>query len=663
MTLQGRRRKWAVVGIGLWFASGTLGCSEALAPAQDSTFEIAASLSSSGLQITPKKIILEQIGSMWLARASIVDASGNATVVRPSFKNLNPAILSISSDGWFKTLGVGTGRIIATYNGLADTITVTVGPTKAASFRIMNRVDTLAAVGHTVAVLSDARTSTGEQIMNPVIGWTSLTPAIVSVSSTGRVTALTPGVGRVRATREAFADTATIHVAPNTSSTPSSVVVSPRTDSIGSVGGTKLLTAKVYDAQGKQLTTAVVAWKSLDSNLATVTSAGLVTGLAKGTARIVATHSSLSDTARISVGGTVIASGNLTPARLRPLVSGLMSRTTSSLTAAMVDYDTRYQQTELQRYNDYRSGKFNVLEANHYGALRSRLMWSLRTGQPIGPAANDETKHAYARGRRIVRDYLVRMKAVNFAVDAHYNTGMPDVEALYVLDGDRDALTHLHVTAARMTSWGNGRLQGTHSGADPRMVAVAMQAFSAAHRLGIPFQRNPANTSHVFDASPGSWRAAGDRQILWIDQGFVRSDGTVWSPAHGAEAYLFSAMVAIELMKWDHFVAPHPRARALAKLIIDHLITVYNTQYKPKGFLTLPYLSTSTSHAPDLAGFYVWPALALWQDTGDWKYRDFALLNLRAVNKAYIVNVKHWNQSFSMLGHSAESMVAGVTWR
>ena len=192
-----------------------------------------------------------------------------------------------------------------------------------------------------------------------------------------------------------------------------------------------------------------------------------------------------------------------------------------------------------------------------------------------------------------------------------------------------------------------------------RIITVALQAVAAAHRLGIPYARNPANTSMGFDASLGSWKAVGDRQITWLTQyDVVKADGSIPSPAHSYhEAYLFNAWMATALLKWCATVEWNPQAFALAKRIMDHLVNSL-----PPGWETLGYLDDSTTPAWDLAGFYVWPSLVLWQETGDQRYYDFATTNLYALRKAWLTRMKQWNQAYGPLVQGADALMRGIPW-
>jgi len=120
-----------------------------------------------------------------------------------------------------------------------------------------------------------------------------------------------------------------------------------------------------------------------------------------------------------------------------------------------------------------------------------------------------------------------------------------------------------------------------------------------------------------------------------------------------------NALLAVQLLKWHAYVAPSPKALELARMIIEHLIDMQDL--KP-GWATLGYETKSGGPAPDLAGYYIWPSLVLWQETNDARFKDFALKNLAATGRAYIDRMKQWNQVYSTLGQGTEALLAGVRW-
>jgi hypothetical protein len=113
-------------------------------------------------------------------------------------------------------------------------------------------------------------------------------------------------------------------------------------------------------------------------------------------------------------------------------------------------------------------------------------------------------------------------------------------------------------------------------------------------------------------------------------------------------------------LRWHGFVEPQPTWFSLARRIVDHLIE----EHAQRGGACLPYTSNDgDACAPELAGFYVWPALVLWQETGDARYRSFAVMNLNAAGSAFVSGAKQLNQTYSTGAQSAEALLSGVSWR
>src|SRR5205814_7362894 len=101
--------------------------------------------------------------------------------------------------------------------------------------------------------------------------------------------------------------------------TVASVTVTPRTLTVG-VGATAQLTATPKDANGTALTGRVVTWASDNTTVATVSSMGLVGGVAQGQATITATSEAKNGTGALAVVGLVRAecgAGGAEPVGLR----------------------------------------------------------------------------------------------------------------------------------------------------------------------------------------------------------------------------------------------------------------------------------------------------------------------------------------------------------
>jgi trimeric autotransporter adhesin len=88
----------------------------------------------------------------------------------------------------------------------------------------------------------------------------------------------------------------------------------------------------VKDAHGAVVTDRVVTWTSSRTDVATVSTAGVVTGIAAGTARVVATSEGFADSATITVVNPPIAS-----VTVQPSPASVQVGATVALTATVVD--------------------------------------------------------------------------------------------------------------------------------------------------------------------------------------------------------------------------------------------------------------------------------------------------------------------------------------
>jgi hypothetical protein len=80
-----------------------------------------------------------------------------------------------------------------------------------------------------------------------------------------------------------------------------SVVVTPTSATLVSLGGVALLEATAYDAAGERISGKTFTWESSDEGIATVSPLGMATAVANGTATIMATVDGVSGSASITV--------------------------------------------------------------------------------------------------------------------------------------------------------------------------------------------------------------------------------------------------------------------------------------------------------------------------------------------------------------------------
>ncbi len=174
---------------------------------------------------------------------------------------------------------------------------------------------TTLAPGATATLSAAVRGSSGAALSGRVVTWSSSSPAVASVSVAGVVTGVAEGTTTVSATSEGQAGFATITVR-----TPvASVVLTPPAASLAQ-GATQLFSASARDAAGAPLTGRAVTWTSSNSQVASVSAAGLVTAVALGSAVISATIENITSSAALSVTPVAVATVTLSPSAFTALV-------------------------------------------------------------------------------------------------------------------------------------------------------------------------------------------------------------------------------------------------------------------------------------------------------------------------------------------------------
>lgn len=114
-------------------------------------------------------------------------------------------------------------------------------------------------------------------------------------------------------------------VAPQTGTT-ASIAITPSAPVI-SVGAQLALQAQVHDADGRPMPGATVFWSSLDSGVVTVTSTGVVTGIAPGSTQVAASSAGESAVVPVKVVPVPVASVAIAPSAANVAVGGTVALT------------------------------------------------------------------------------------------------------------------------------------------------------------------------------------------------------------------------------------------------------------------------------------------------------------------------------------------------
>jgi uncharacterized protein YjdB len=180
---------------------------------------------------------------------------------------------SSTSNATAVTDSSASNSLLSNFFGLGNTVTVTIDSSSVA-------------VGHNAHAVASIRDMRGNAVSGSV-SWSSSNSKMASVTSNGSVTGVAVGSATITASYLGKSGKATLKViaaptAPTTSAVAALAIAMSTTSIVA--GKSVQATYKFLDASGKVITTSVpITWASQNSNIATVSQSGLVTGVAAGT--------------------------------------------------------------------------------------------------------------------------------------------------------------------------------------------------------------------------------------------------------------------------------------------------------------------------------------------------------------------------------------------
>jgi uncharacterized protein YjdB len=248
------------------------------------------------------------VGDAVRLSAETLDGAGNALGRPVTWSTSNEAVASVTADGLVSAIAPGGAIITAASEGRSAVASITVSPIAVASISVSPE-DNDVVVGQTTQLTADLRDVTGAPLTNRIIAWSSSNASVATVTSQGVVTAVAPGSAIISASVDGKSASAAVIV---TARPASAVILSPGQITIFS-GQALQLGALVTDDRGQVLTGRPISFASSNPLIATVSSAGLVTGLTAGTVIITAASEDASGTATITVIPEPVASLSVLP--------------------------------------------------------------------------------------------------------------------------------------------------------------------------------------------------------------------------------------------------------------------------------------------------------------------------------------------------------------
>ena len=258
------------------------------------------------------------------------DASGRALPDRIiMWATSRPLVATVTSQGHVIAISSGTATITATSEGRSAAAVVNVTP-KPVSWVVLSPEQATLQTGQTLQLTVSLTDDQGQALTGRLVSFATNNVQVATVSANGLVTGVAPGTVTITAVSEGRSGTATLTV---TAEPVASVDITPASASIV-VGSTLQLVATPRNALGQTLSGRTITWSSGAPGLASVSAAGLVTGLTPGNAVVLASVDGRQGSAMIMVRQVPVASITINPASATTSVGQSVTLGAQTLDAA-----------------------------------------------------------------------------------------------------------------------------------------------------------------------------------------------------------------------------------------------------------------------------------------------------------------------------------------
>lgn len=589
----------------------------------------AAAVATVTVSLAPTAI---QGGQTSDATVTLKDVNGNVLTGRTiTYSSSNVTVASVGAGGTVSGISTGEAVITATSEGKIGKAVLRVSSGSPTIDRvIVSASPTTLGVGASTQASAVAVDASG----NPVGGtftWKSSNPAVVAVTSTGKLTAVAAGNSTISAEVTTTGTTGTLGITSSSTASVSvaSVSVTLASSSIAA-GQTTQATATARSSTGSAVAGQTFTYSSSNTAVATVGSTGAVSALGAGTAIISATTSGKVGSASLTVTAPVTPPPPSTPpttaaaalAKIGPTVTLAEATALGSMYAK---YDPLWVKWEQTRF----TAEGTIWAGNYYDRVQIYYAQWIRTGNSVYKQRGDAMALDYRR------NYL---HASNYQTSPHWSQ-LDGVALHYWLNGDdssRIAVGKAAWNLAPSLTWAR-----TGNYTDARQQARALIGALLAWQMNAP------------NAPAGGWAAALDKGLdaILVQQA---ADGAWRYPANTCDLSLnyMGALLADALIRVYSEYRPDPRIPGAVKKTADFLWTQWRAGDAIPSFnyyeatCVNQHGGAGPTATPDLTGLFT--STYAWMAKQDPAYRTKSDQVFNAtMNGMYPQGSKQFNQAFA----------------
>lgn len=253
------------------------------------------------IAMSPASLTLATLSRVATVTATPLDSAGHPVAgAAVTWASRTPSVATVSTSGAVTAVANGTSRIVATAGTVADSIVTTVNQV-AATVTVSPKSASFTALGQSAALTATATDSAGYSLSTPGFQWITRNASVASVTGAGVVNAVGNGTTRIVAKSGTGADSATVNV----QQVVASLTLARDTVYLPSIGDTVTDKATLRDANSNLVTNIAPVYASLDTTVAKISDAGVVTLQSTASTMVTATAGGHADTTSI-IGGVQV---------------------------------------------------------------------------------------------------------------------------------------------------------------------------------------------------------------------------------------------------------------------------------------------------------------------------------------------------------------------
>ena len=269
------------------------------------------------VNMSPQALEFSALGDTLRLGAEPVDANGHAVEgATVMWASGDTAVAVVDASGLVRSVANGEAVVSATAGSVSGTAEVMVAQVVTA-VTVSPAALEFSALGDTLRLGAEPVDVNGHAVERATVMWASGDTAVAVVDASGLVRSVGNGEAAVSATAGSVSGTAKVMVGQ----VVRAVTVSPEALEFSALGDTVRLRTEVFDANGRRVDGATVAWASGNTAVARVDASGLVRSVGNGEATVSATADSVAGAAEVTV-AQVARTVVVSPANVRLTVLG-----------------------------------------------------------------------------------------------------------------------------------------------------------------------------------------------------------------------------------------------------------------------------------------------------------------------------------------------------